>query len=98
MFMTPRRNPAARLLAALALLLAACATTSVAPPPDERLLTEAGFKTVPASTAQQQQHLQSLPPATLTEWQQTGKHYYVYPDVAANKLYVGTPKEYQAYL
>jgi hypothetical protein len=96
--MTPRPN-AARFLAVLMLILAAaCATTNAPAPPNERLLTEAGFKTLPASTAQQRQHLQSLAPGTLTEWQQTGKHYFVYPDVAANTLYVGTPKEYQAYL
>jgi hypothetical protein len=99
MLMTPRSHIAALTLAALTLMLAAaCATVSAPAPPNERLLTEAGFKTVPATTQQQREHLQTLPPGTLTEWQQTGRHYYVYPDVAANKLYVGTPKEYQAYL
>ena len=97
--MMPRPQVATHFLAALVLILAsACATTNAPPPPDTRLLTDAGFKTLPAATAQQEQHLRSLPPSTLTEWQQTGKHYYVYPDVVANKLYVGTPKEYQAYL
>jgi hypothetical protein len=97
--MTPRPKIATLVLATLALMLAAaCATTNAPAPPNERLLSEAGFKSIPATTPQQQQHLQALPPGTLTEWQQTGKHYYVYPDVAANKLYVGTPKEYQAYL
>jgi len=33
----------------------------------------------------------------VTEWQRTGKHFFVYPDPARNQLYVGTPKEYEAY-
>src|SRR4029453_18243580 len=61
MLMTPRPHIATLTLAALTLMLAAaCATTNTPAPPDERLLTEAGFKTIPASTQQQQQHLQTL--------------------------------------
>jgi hypothetical protein len=79
-------------------VLASCATTSKAPAVREDLLTQAGFKTVVATTPLQQQHLQTLPQGTLTQMQQTGKHYYVYPDVAGKRLYVGTPKEYDAYV
>ena len=93
---------AARAIAAAALaalLVAACAS---APPaataPDTTLLAQAGFKTVAADTPQRRQHLQTLAKDSVTEWQQTGRRFYVYPDVAANALYVGTPKEYQAYL
>lgn len=85
--------------AVLLALAAACANIpSQSSPPNEALLNEAGFKTLTASTQAQKEHLQSLPPAQLTAYQQTGRHYYVYPDVANNQLYVGTPKEYQAYL
>jgi hypothetical protein len=77
-------------------LVAACA--SAPSPPSENLLTSAGFKTLTATTPIQKQHLQSLPQAQLTQMQQNGKHYYVYPDVAGGRLFVGTPKEYQAYL
>ena len=88
-------------LVIVSLLFAACGnmpTGPSGPPPNEALLTQAGFKTIPATTQAQKEHLQALPQARLTAWQQTGKHYYVYPDVASNKLFVGTPKEYQAYL
>jgi hypothetical protein len=57
----------------------------------------AGFKVLPATTVQQQEHLQNLPRNTLTEWQRNGKHFFVYPDVAKKQLYVGTPREYEAY-
>ena len=74
-----------------------CATPGP-PPPDASQLVAAGFRVIPAKTGQQVEHLQALPPDKLTEWQRTGKHYFVYPDVAKKQLYVGTPKEYEAYL
>ena len=80
-------------LAATALI--GCATPP--PPPNESQLLAAGFKVVPAKTVQQQEHLQALPQNTLTEWQRNGKHFWVYPDVTKKQLYVGTPKEYEAY-
>ena len=85
---------------ALAMLAAACATTGGAsyPPPATAMLTEAGFKTLVAGTPLQQQQLSTLRTDALTAVQRTGKHYYVYPDIPASKLYVGTPKEYEAYL
>jgi hypothetical protein len=67
-------------------------------PPSECMLSAAGFKALVASTPLQQQHLRMLQAGQVTAVQQTGKHYYVYPDLANHRLYVGTPKEYQAYL
>ncbi len=84
---------------AMTLLATSCATSPAPPPPpSERLLTDAGFKTVVATTEQQKQHLQVLQQGIVSQVQQTGKHYFVYPDTANSRLYVGTPKEYQAYL
>jgi hypothetical protein len=86
-------------LGALTLLaLVGCAGTPPAPPPTENLLVTAGFKTVVASTAQQLQHLPTLPAGRVTVVTQTGKNYFVYPDLAKNQIYVGTEKQYQAYL
>jgi hypothetical protein len=83
---------------AAALLVAACvATPQTPPPPDESRLLAAGFKVIVAKTQEQQQHLRTLAPGKLTELQRNGTHFYVYPDAAMNRLYVGTPKEYQAY-
>lgn len=83
------------LMATVALALGCAGTTP--PAPDVNRLLAAGFKVVPAKTKEQQEHLQALPRGQLTEWQRTGKHFFVYPDVASNQLYVGTPKEYEAY-
>ena len=89
-------------LAALALLSFAtgCAgpASSPASQPSESLLTSAGFKTIAADTPERKRHLEWLPPDEVTAVQLTGQHYYVFPDVAKSQLYVGTPKEYQAYL
>lgn len=83
----------------LSTLVASCATSPASPaPPNEGLLTAAGFKTLPATTPQQQQHLQVLQQGIVSQVQRTGKHYFVYPDTTNNRLYVGSPKEYQAYL
>ena len=83
--------------AAATALGAGCAST---PPPAPDLasqLSAVGFKAVPATTRQQQEHLQSLTPGTVTAWQRTGKLYHVYPDPSRNQIYVGTQKEYDAF-
>ena len=100
MRVVPIPSTAVRLIAAFALAAIAfgCATPGEPPPPDTSQLVAAGFRVIPAKTQQQVEHLQALPPAKLTEWQRTGKHYFVYPDVAKKQLYVGTPKEYEAYV
>lgn len=80
---------------ALALLALAfgCASTKQT----DQLLTLAGFKPVIASTPKQQQQLEALPPGKVSQVQRKGKIYYVYPDVAHNQVYVGSPKQYRNY-
>src|SRR4051812_33143529 len=82
---------------ALSALLFGCAA---APPamPDENQLAAAGFQVVVAKTVVQQEHLRSLAPGKVSEMQRNGTHFFVYPDVARNVVYVGTQKEYAAYL
>jgi len=86
------------------LLLLAIATGCAGPGPspaslpNESLLAAAGFKTIAADTPERKRHLETLQPDYVTAVQLTGEHYYVYPDMAKSLLYVGTPKEYQAYL
>ena len=91
-----------KLFAALVLLpiAAGCGGPESSPAslPNESLLTAAGFKTIAATTPEQKRHLEWLHPDQVTAVQLTGQHYYVFPDVAKSRLYVGTPKEYQAYL
>jgi hypothetical protein len=86
-------------LVALCALFPGCTSTPPSsPPPAESLLVAAGFKTVVASTDKQMQLLPTLPAGQVTVVTQTGKNFYVYPDLPKNRVYVGTAKEYQAYM
>ena len=84
-------------LVVTAALVLGCAGTT-APSVDEDQLVAAGFKVLVAKTTEQRQHLQTLPAGVVTAWQRNGKHFFVFPDVAKNELYVGTQKEYEAYV
>jgi hypothetical protein len=78
-------------------LLIGCATTQSSTQNRESMLVAAGFKVITPKTAAQQQKLQALPPGKVTMIQKAGKTYYVFPDPANNRAYIGRPKEYQAY-
>jgi hypothetical protein len=79
---------------ALLLLAGGCATTKH----QESMLTFAGFKPVTATTPKQQQKLQALPPGKFSRIVRNGKTWYVYPEAAENRLYLGTKNEYQQYV
>ena len=85
-------------LAALALLALAtgCATTSDVSS-KQNLVTGAGFKIMTPSTPTQRALLTSLPPNKVSSITYHGKPYYVLPDVANNRAFVGGPQEYNAY-
>src|SRR3954452_23178986 len=82
---------------AFAISLALGCASGGPPPPDEALLSKAGFKVLAARTTEQQQHLRSLTPGKISAMERNGTPYYVYPDAAKNEIYVGTPREFQAY-
>lgn len=63
----------------------------------EDLLTAAGFKARPATTAAQQTQLKSLPTHKVSTIEKGGKKYYVYPDAAKNVIYVGDSAQYEQY-
>jgi hypothetical protein len=63
----------------------------------ESLLAQAGFKTLTATTPEQQAHLKSLRAGHVSVVQRAGKIYYVFPDVARNLLYVGRQDDYENY-
>jgi len=89
-------KPQTLFVAALALfVLAGCASTATRH--TETYLTAAGFKVVAAATPKQQQKLKALPAGKITTVQRNGKTYYVFPDVARNRIYLGTSNEYQNY-
>ena len=80
-------------VAALVAFAASCSTTQQT----ENLLSAAGFKATPATTAQQQAHLKTLPANKVTMVVRDGKTYYVYPDKTQQVLYVGQDAQYQEY-
>jgi len=81
----------------LALGMAACATTN-AGPKTEDLLSQAGFRRVPADTPQKVAHMQTLPDRRLIGRTYQGKKYYVYSDPEGCKcVYLGTPAQYATY-
>ena len=84
-------------LVACAGLLIGCATTQTSTQNKESMLVASGFKTITPKTGAQQQKLQNLPPGKVTMIQKKGKTYYIFPDPANNRAYVGGPRQYQAY-
>jgi hypothetical protein len=63
----------------------------------ENMLSEAGFRRMPATTPAQKAHLQTLPRQKVTMVVREGKTYFVYPDEKRQVLYVGTRAQYDAY-
>jgi hypothetical protein len=78
-------------------LLISCGTMQTGTQNKESMLVASGFKVITPKTPAQQQKLQKLPPGKVTMIQKRGKTYYVFPDPANNRAYIGRPKEYQAY-
>ncbi len=87
----------ATMMAAWTVLLPSCASTQ-STQNRESMLVASGFKVITPKTAAQQQKLQNLPAGKVTMIQKGGKTYYIFPDPANNRAYVGRPKDYQAYL
>jgi hypothetical protein len=64
----------------------------------EGLLTQAGFKQIPADTPQRAEHVQTLRPHRLIKRKSDGKSYYVYADPDYCKcLFVGSEGAYATY-
>ena len=80
---------------ALALAASACATGTRG---TESMLTQAGFRQVPADTPKKLAHLQTLPERRIVIRTHQGKKYYVYADPDVCKcLYMGNSDQYQRY-
>ena len=65
---------------------------------DESELSAAGFKVLVATTKVQEEWVRKLPPGKIRPMQRTGKKFFIYPDASRNQVYVGGPKEYEAYV
>jgi hypothetical protein len=97
-----KRSSGARLAMILASIGAAVALApgaAAAPPPvDDKQLLDAGFKVLVATTKVQEDWVRGLPPGKIRPMQRTGKKLFIYPDAANHQIYVGGPKEYDAYV
>jgi hypothetical protein len=80
-------------VAAFVILIMGCAMTKQT----ENLLSQAGFKSIPANTPARQARLESLPADRITMVQRHGKEYFVFPDASQNMLYVGQKTELETY-
>jgi hypothetical protein len=56
-----------------------------------------GFKVLVATTSVQKDWIKTMKPGQIRAMQRTGKKYFIYPDAARDQIYVGGPKEYDAY-
>jgi hypothetical protein len=78
---------------AVLVLVIGCATVKTR----QEMLSEAGFRLVPATNAQQQAHLKTLPTDRFTMTVRNGTNYFVIPDLKTNALYVGQYAQYLKY-
>ena len=81
-----------------AMVVVAGGAAAAAPPIDERQLLDAGFKVLVATNKVQEDWVRGLPAGKIRAMQRTGKKYFIYPDASRNQIYVGGPKEYEAYV
>lgn len=100
-----KRFPSSRRAKLLELLRALAVTAFIAggaaaasPPIDEGQLLDLGFKVLVATTKVQQDWVRGLPPGKIRPMQRTGKKFFIYPDASRNQIYVGGPKEYEAFV
>lgn len=84
-------------LLASAALVVSCATTSGNLKSKEDLAIAAGFKPITPTKPDQKAILAKLPDEKVTHITYKGKSYYVLPDKADGKAYVGGPKQFQSY-
>ena len=85
-------------LAATMLLVSNTAGAAAAKPVDTTALTNAGFRTLVATTKVQEDWVRGLPAGKLRPMQRTGKKYFIYPDAPRKQVYVGGPDEYAGYV
>ena len=76
----------------------ACGAVAATPRIDESELSAAGFKVLVATTKVQEEWVRKLPAGKIRPMQRTGKKFFIYPDASRKQVYVGGPKEYEAYV
>lgn len=83
--------------AAVSVFFAGGAAAATAPI-DEKQLLDVGFKVLVATTKVQEDWVRGLAPGKFRAMQRTGKKFFIYPDAPRKQVYVGGPKEYEAYV
>ena len=97
-FSSPRRTGLLLALAALAASVFIADNAVAATPTDAGdELSGLGFKVLVATTTAQRDWVKRMAPGQIRAMQRTGKKHFIYPDAARNGIYVGGPKEYDAY-
>jgi hypothetical protein len=98
-FLISRWEKLLRLAGPLVFTVFVAGVAAAAPPSiDESQLLAVGFKVLVATTKVQEEWVRGLPPGKIRPMQRTGKKFFIYPDASRNQIYVGGPKEYEAYL
>ena len=93
-----RRVNLLKVLCALVVSVFAAGAAAAPPRIDDSELSAAGFKVLVATTKVQEEWVRKLPPGKIRPMQRTGKKFFIYPDASRNQIYVGGPKEYEAYV
>ncbi|MEP6942157.1 MAG: hypothetical protein ABI981_04440 [Betaproteobacteria bacterium] len=79
-------------------MIVAGGDAGAAPPQvDGNELLTLGFKVLVAKTPAQEDWVKRMSPGKIRAMQRTGKKYFIYPDATRKQIYVGGPKEYEAY-
>src|SRR5947199_10514414 len=87
---------------AVVALITACQTVAtnnaeLAASKKEYLLTQSGFKVITVTTPKQQPAVNGLAQGRVSAVKYNGKLYYVYPTGTKDRIYVGKPKQINAY-
>jgi len=92
-----RPNLPMALIAFAVSVFVAGGAVAAAPTVDGSELLTLGFKVLVATTPVQEEWVQRLPPGKVKPMQRNGKKYFIFPDASKKQIYVGGPKEYEAY-
>ena len=97
LFLNPLRANSLVAVAVVVSMFVAGGAAAASPSVDESELLASGFKVLVATTSVQKEWVQHLPRGQIRPMQRTGKKFFIYPDAARNQIYIGGPKEYEAY-
>jgi hypothetical protein len=86
-----------RLLAVSIFIAGAAVAAAAATRIDESELLTLGFKVLVPTTKAQADWVQRLAPGEIRPMQRSGKKFFICPDASRKQIYVGGPKEYEAY-